>query len=126
VSFDRIDNALKTDRTTTVAVNLKPAYYLPIADGLFVHAGVPLAAIVGGEARAVTKATGDVAGGGITGWSAGLGGGLAYALGDERGAVARLNIDYAYRSLTYAPDFGTGTRVAQGVLSAALGFGAHF
>lgn len=126
VSFDRLSDRASTDRTTAVAVTLKPAYYLPIADGLFLHALVPVSAIVGGGYRNESKSTGTSTEGGITGWSAGVGGGLAYALGVERGGFARLTLDYSLQSLTFAPDTGTSTKVEQGAFSVGVGFGAHF
>lgn len=109
-----------------MAVTLKPGYSLPIADALFVHALVPVSAVVGGGYRNESKSTGTVTEGAITGWSAGVGGGLAYALGVERGGFARLTLAYSLQSLTFAPEVGTSTKVEQGALSVAVGFGAHF
>jgi hypothetical protein len=128
VSFalDRRDDRASTDSVVTVGLSVRPAYYFPIADALFVHAGLPVGAIVGGSFRNEDKAADLVREGSVTGWTAGVGGGLAYALGVDRGGFARLTLDYALQSLTYAPDTGTSTQVSQGALSLAVGFGAHF
>lgn len=116
------DNNESTSSLISLAV--KPAYYHRMSDLLLLTAGIPLNYLISGEITQTAnnnKNTTDV-----SGWSAGIEGGVAIALGAERGGLFQATLGYEKRSLTAEPDGAADVDIDQGEFKLNLGLGVFF